>query len=403
MVSVLILGVLIFVHELGHFLAAKWRGVEVYEFALGFGPVLLRRGIFSIRAVPFGGFVRMAGEDPESLTGSQNEFLSKPLPDRLLIAFAGPAFNFGLGFLFFLGAALGGEERVPGRRVWEAPEGSGLERGDEILKVNGGEFGGWSQLKPGDTLTVLRGEDTLEVLLGKAEGIEPWVPPVVGRLVPGKPAQKAGLRPGDTILEVAGRPVRAWQELVEEVRKHPDEEITLRVVRGRDTLVITLIPERQRTFEEGEEREIGVIGALAPLEKVRLSPPEAVKKALWETWAAAGLIVFFLVKLLSGGVSPGAVGGPIAIGKVLSESWGLGLGELLFTSGLISVNLGVLNLVPFPGLDGGHIAVFLAEAVARRRLPPKWYLRIQLAGLAVLFGLIILVTLWDVKRFLWPF
>ncbi len=403
LVSILILGVLIFVHELGHFLAARWRGVLVYEFALGFGPVLFRRGIFTVRAVPFGGFVRMAGEDPESLTGSQAEFLSKPLPDRLAIAFAGPLFNFVLGFLFFLGAAALGVERVPGNKVWKAPEGSGLQRGDQILSVNGKPFEGWESLKPGDTLSVLRARDTVRVVLEKSQGIEPWVPPVIGRLVPGKPAQKSGIREGDTILEVAGRPVGAWQEVVEEVRKHPEEEIVIKVKRGGETLEVIVKPERQKSFEEGREVEIGVIGALAPLEKVSLSPLEALARAFENTLAAAGLIVFFLVKLLSGGVSPGAVGGPIAIGKVLSESWGLGLRELLFTSGLISVNLAVINLIPFPGLDGGHIAVFLAEALARRRLPPKWYLRIQLAGLAILFGLIIVITLWDVKRFLWPF
>ena len=406
--TVVLLGILIMVHEAGHLLAARWRGVRVERFSVGFGPRIwgFRRGgtEYLLSAIPFGGYVKMAGDDPEAAEGRPDEFFSRPLSDRFLIILAGPLANLALGFLFFFGAGLFGKDYFPGNTVARVKEDSpaqraGLLPGDRILSVNGKPFSDWSDVPAGRArIGVLRGQDTVFLEAESLEGVEPYIPPVLGKTVPGEPAERAGLMRGDTVLAVDSVAVGTWGEMVEYIRERPGKEITFTVKRGADTLRISVLTRAESTLEDGKERSIGMVGVLAPTERKPVSVPNALRGALTETLYAAGFIFFVLLKMITGAISPGSIGGPLMMGKAVGQSWGLGLERLLATAGLISVNLCVVNLLPIPALDGGHLTIFSLEGIIRRRIPPKWHTRIQLAGLVLVGLLMVVVTLMDIRK-----
>jgi len=408
LLTVLILGILIIVHEAGHFLVALLRGVRVERFSVGFGPKIwgFKRGEteYLLSAIPFGGYVKMAGDDPEAVEGRPDEFLSRPLRDRFLIILAGPLANLALGFLFFFGAELFGRDYFPGNTIARVKEGSpaqkhGLLPGDRILSVNGKPFSDWGDAPSGRArIEVLRGQDTIFLEVESLEGAEPYIPPVLGRTVPGEPAEKAGLMQGDTVLAVDSVSVRTWGEMVEYIRARPGKEITFTLKRGADTLRINVLARSESTLEDGKEKSIGVVGVLAPTQRKPVSVLAALRDALAETIYAAGFIFFVLLKIITGGISPGSIGGPLMMGKAVGQSWALGVERFLATAGLISVNLCVVNLLPIPALDGGHLTIFSIEGIVRRRIPPKWHIRIQLAGLVLVGLLMVVVTLMDIRK-----
>ncbi|MEO0211266.1 MAG: RIP metalloprotease RseP [candidate division WOR-3 bacterium] len=406
--TIVLLGLLIIVHELGHFLAARWRGVRVERFSVGFGPKVwgFKRGDteYMLSAIPLGGYVKMAGDDPETAEGKPDEFLGRPLGDRFLIILAGPIANLALGFLFFFGAGLFGRDYFPGNTIARVKEGSpaqrsGLMPGDRIISVNGKPFSDWGDAPAGKArLGVLRGQDTVSLDVESLDGAEPYIPPVLGRIVPGEPAERAGLIEGDTVISVDSVSVETWGQMVEYIRGKPEQEILIRLKRGADTLAVSIKPRTETTLEDGKEKKIGMIGVMAPVMRKPIGVPEALRSALAETIYAAGFIFFILIKIITGGVSPGSLGGPLMIGKAIGQSWALGLQRLLWTAGLISVNLCVINLLPIPALDGGHLTVFSIEGILRRRIPPKWHMGIQIAGLILVGALMILVTFMDIRR-----
>jgi len=406
--TIILLGLLIIVHEAGHFLAARWRGVRVERFSVGFGPKIwgFKRGDteYLLSAIPFGGYVKMAGDDPEIVEGKPDEFLGRPLRDRFLIILAGPLANLALGFVFFFGAGLFGRDYFPGNTVASVKEGSpaekaGLLAGDRIVSVNGRPFSDWGDAPAGRArLGVLRGQDTLFLEIQSIDGAEPYIVPVLGKTVPGEPAEKAGLMQGDTVLAVDSVPVGTWGEMVQYIRERPGQEITFTLKRAGDTLRLSVLARAETTLEDGKEKSIGVIGVLAPTERKPVSIPSAARSALAETLYAAGFIFFILVKIITGGISPGSIGGPLMMGRAVGQSWGLGAERLLATAGLISVNLCVVNLLPIPALDGGHLTIFSIEGIIRRRIPPKWHTRIQIAGLVLVGLLMVAVTLMDIRR-----
>jgi len=412
LLTIVILGLMILVHEAGHFLAARWRGVRVVTFSVGFGPRVwgIRRGDtdYIISAIPFGGYVKMAGDDPDEAGGGLDEFLSRPLRDRFAIILAGPVANFVLGFLLFLAAALPGRDYIPGNQVFavkpDSPaERSGLQAGDKIIRIRGKPFHDWEDLPRGKAdLVVLRGADTVEIAGAEADGMEPYIPPVLGKTIPQEPAAKAGLAQGDTVLAVDSLRVVSWNEMVAYIRQNPEKEIGFTLKRGPDTLAITVLTSKQATLENGKEEQVGAIGVLAPMEKKRVSVLTALGDAIFQTFYAAGFIFFILLKLVTGGISPGSIGGPVMIGKVVGQSWGLGFLRLLSTAALISVNLAVVNLLPIPALDGGHLTIFSIEGITRRKIPAKWHLRIQIVGFALVLAVMVAVTVMDVKRIFFP-
>ncbi|MEW6320971.1 MAG: RIP metalloprotease RseP [Acidobacteriota bacterium] len=421
-----VLGVLVFVHELGHFLVARWHGVRVLTFSLGFGPKLLKvqRGDteYCISAVPLGGYVKMAGENPQdNPTGADDEFLSKSKWQRFQVLMAGPLMNILLAVVL-LAVVLAQGAEVP---AWldEPPvvgavqEGSpaeqaGIRPGDRILTVAGRETATWEQFdiaigtRPDRdvAITLLRGgrEETLAVRpVGETRfevgtiGVLPDVYPSVRSVVPGEPAERAGIKAGDVILAVNGRRMIFARDVSEAISASPDRPVELRLRRGGEELVVPVTPARQ-----GDTGRIG-IGINNATETFQPGPLEAVGLSVQRNIEYAGLILQTLGGLIMGQTSPRQLMGPVGIAQLSGESAALGWIALFSLMASISLNLGLLNLLPIPVLDGGHILIMGLEVVARRDFSMQVKERVFLAGFLVLMVIMVTVIYNDLTRIAW--
>jgi regulator of sigma E protease len=343
--AVVLLGILIFVHELGHFLAAKWCGVGVQVFSLGFGPSLwgfTRGGTnYRLSALPLGGYVRMVGEAPGEEVEAQDlerSFSHKPVGKRLLIVAAGPLFNLLFALVaFYLLLALAGL---------------------------------------------------------------PQMSTVVGGVAPGQPAEAAGLQEGDIIRAVNGQPVTLWPQMVEQVRQSQGRPLILSVERRNREMEFTVTPLLARDKNEfGEEVDVYRVGIMATSHNVYVrdvSLLEAAPLAWHKTWEAGSLIFTFVIKLITGGASLESVGGPIKIAQITGQAAQYGLEALCSLAALLSVNLAILNLLPIPALDGGHLLFFSLEALTRRTPSLKFRERAQQLGVLLLLALMGLVFYNDI-------
>jgi regulator of sigma E protease len=437
---ILVLGILIFVHELGHFLMARRIGVRVLVFSLGFGPKLLkfRRGDteYCVSAIPLGGYVKMAGENPEdSRTGASDEFLSKSKWQRFQVLVMGPVMNIALallvmaGILYYNGADVPAysEEPVivgivePGSPAAQA----GLQVGDHITDVNGVPVHNWDEFRM-ETITkagrkvpftLIRSGNTLErdvvpVGLGKYEegttGLKPVLRPQIVGVQPGEPAQQAGLRSGDVILSIDGQPpVILW----------PGLDMDLPALNTNVTEVIRASGGKPMTFRilrDGQEQDIVVaprltngvmrIGAqINPLEVriMRPSLPGAFKLSAERNWQATKMIMRTLGGLFTRDTPVKQLMGPVAIAGLSGEAAQAGWLQLFSLVSMISLNLGLLNLMPVPVLDGGHIMILALEGLSRRDFSMKVKEKMLLAGFVLLLMLMVTVIYNDLTRLQW--
>ncbi len=413
--TLIILSILILVHEAGHFLIARRLGIRVLTFSLGFGPKLVTwfwRGTeFALSAIPFGGYVKMAGDEPEERPYEPDEFLGRPVSHRFSVVLGGPVFNILLGFVVFLMAyGIFGLSVIPGTTIYRVePEGlaarAGLQALDQILEVDRQPVRNWWEIdqvltRRGEhTLRILRASDTLSIALSVTEpeslGIEPLIPPVVGKIVRGEPAEKAGLRAGDRILAIDTVSISSWTELVDVISARPGDTVQLSILRNGDTLQIW-VPVSKTVDETGEPR--GRIGVVVATERHRLGPAKVLTYSAAKTVESVVLTFTLLVKLILREVSVKAIGGPVMIGKIVGQTAGMGMFQLLFLIAIISVNLGVINLLPIPALDGGHLFLYTLEAIRGKPLSPKVQMWIQQIGMALLILLMILITFLDLTR-----
>jgi regulator of sigma E protease len=340
----LVIGPLIFIHELGHFLVAKWRGVKVERFSLGFPPRLFgfRRGDtdYCISAVPLGGYVKMAGENPEEASqGAPWEYSSKSAGARALIIIAGPAMNYLLAFVLYAAVVLiGGELRVVD---------SGLR---------------------------------------------------VGEMTPDWPAVQAGVQQGDLIVAIDGLPVADFDALKSYVGPRADQEITLSLVRGSDTLALPVIPRAAADPQSGVTE--GKIGIYPQTAFTRVSAWAAVRSGAAVTWQNTKMVGSFFVRFVTGRESPRNIGGPLFIasiaGQVAEQGWRYFVGFMA----ILSINLAILNILPIPALDGGQLLFLLIERIKGKPLTLKQRIAVQQVGLAFLLVLILFVTINDILRVL---
>ena len=419
--GVLILGVLVFVHELGHFLVAKWLGVRVISFSIGMGPRLFgfRHGgtDYRISALPLGGFVRMAGESPEDEErgGEPDEFLSKPWWARALITAAGPGANLVFALLVNISVYLVGVEGADlAANVSKVAPGSVAERVgvmplDRILALDGKSAETLSQLglatvaaedRKETSALVLRverggGQVDLSVPPGDVkhlgDGLEWDVRTNVGRVLLGFPAYEAGLREGDQIVAVDGRPVLLWSDLSTDLKSKPETMRTLTVRRGDRTF-----PLRVKTTPEGT---IGISPPETLTYRQTFRPDEAVLYGVQHTYNITKQIYQGLWGFVSDPVRlRTTVAGPIAIAQVASQQAAGGFQQLVAFASFISLALMAMNLLPIPILDGGHIFFAVIEGVRRRPLSLRTQLFFQRIGLFVLIGLVVFSFYNDVSR-----
>jgi regulator of sigma E protease len=395
-----VLGFMILIHEFGHYAAAKLFKVRVEVFSIGFGKRLLgfRRGEtdYRISVLPLGGYVKMSGENPmDERTGDPSEFLSHPKWQRFIIAIAGPAMNILLAFVLWTGvfmvryeypAVLDGPARV-GYIVPGTPAASsGIQTGDEIVRIDDVNHPNWEQiafkeaLSPNQPLKfgILRNGVTSEVTLvplpvGRNQagdvGLVPKEPAFIATMIEsGMPAEKAGLKVGDQILTVNGQEIPALEALVDMLSRTKDQPLEIVVLRSGQTMTFTVQPTLSSGRGAGETRyRIGL--ASVPMKAVQLSFPKAVLKSAEECRKNSSLILELLRKMVERKISIRQVDGPIGIGSAVgSAAREEGWTPLLFVSAIISLNLGIFNLLPIPILDGGVILLLFIEGLMQKEI-----------------------------------
>ena len=437
-----VIGVLIFVHELGHFLAAKAVGVQVLRFSLGFGRPIFswRRGEteYWISWLPIGGYVKMAGMEDEGVAGEleggtggvpvdpQRAFDKKPVWARLVVLIAGVTMNAAFAFFAFTGiaATVGTQEiattRVDTVVVDQLPPGARslarLHRGDRIVAVNGDTVSTWQgllerllfvpapirfHLDNGDSIVVDgiggRGAESRLQLLA---ALRFYVPPVIGYLESGSPATRAGLQLGDTVIRARGDTVRSWEALRAVLRASPQDSLRLKVHRSGTVVDLTVVPERRTSGAGDSVVTFGYAGAgpEVPLSRRRFAPPAAAGEGWRQTVKTFGQVWISLKGLVTGEVPFRQLGGIIGIGQQSGEAVRSGFANFLAFMATLSVNLAILNLLPIPILDGGGLIFTLAEAVRRKPLPLKLRLQLTQVGLFLIIALMLLALSNDVLR-----
>ncbi len=345
--AIIALGILIFVHELGHFLAAKWLGIFVEKFSIGFGPAIYSKKIgeteYALSIVPLGGYVKLLGEDEESLENlpshlKSRAFVYRSLKEKALVVIAGPLSNIIFAsFLIYVASLIG----------------------------------------------------------------FPALLPEVGKVLPNTPAAKAGIKPGDLIVEIDGKRIRTWDDLVSVVHSSPDKILELKVKREEKVIsfkVYTSSKVVRSIF--GEKKRIGLIGIVASGATViqRYSPLEAIWESLKRTYEMIYLTVLGIIKIIERAVPLKSIGGPILIVQMAKQQAQTGVINFILFTALISINLGIINLLPIPVLDGGHLLFFAIEGVLRRPISLRKKEIAQQIGLFILIMIMILAFYNDILR-----
>ena len=440
---VLVLGVLIVVHEFGHYLVARIAGVKVLRFSVGFGRALWSRRVgrdrteFSIGAFPIGGYVKMLDEREGRVAPNElhRSFNRKSVWRRMAIVAAGPMANLLLAVVLFWTLFVSGTDElkpVLGTPFVGSPaELAGIKNGEQVLKMAGEPVRTWQDMR----WSLLRSavdQDVVElevinernevavrrldVNAAKADGwqgdaleklgltvFRPTIPPVIGSVIPGSPADDAGLRQGDVIVRIADTVVTTWTDVVRRVRESPEVSISLLVERNDETLSVTVTPER--TSERGAV--IGRIGASvddsgvdldAMLVRVSYGPVISLNKAVSETWDKSVFSLRMIGKMITGDISLRNISGPVTIADYAGQSAKLGLDYYLKFLALVSISLAVLNLLPVPILDGGHLLYYVLEIIRRKPLSDRAMEIGQQVGMALMLMLMALAFYIDVNR-----
>ena len=334
MATIFVFGLLVLVHELGHFFTAKMVGMRVDEFAIGFGPKVIsyKHGetLYSWRIIPLGGFNKIAGMDPDEQQDGQS-FNAKSIPARMLVIVAGSAMNFVLPIALFL------------------------------------------------TIFLHTGIDT------------PTTDPIIGNVFADKPASKAGLMAGDRVIAVNDTEIASWQQLVSIVQGNPNHTLVLHYEQQGQLKTTTVIPE----YDERANR--GIIGIMPKLEKYKPDFVEAVGLSFKQTYVVAKSMVVGIGQMVTG-KSSAEVAGPIGVAQMAGEVAQLGLMPLLQFAAFLSINLGLINLLPVPVLDGGHLVTLAIEGLRGKPLNKKHLQFVQMIGFALLMLLFLVATFKDISR-----
>ncbi len=436
----IVLGVLVSFHELGHFLAARWVGVKVLKFSLGFGPKLIGRQVgeteYLVSAVPLGGYVKLFGEDEtEALTSEEQKrsFSHQTLPRKMLIVSAGPGFNFLLAYLIFAGWLSTGAPlfvptfhdltpEVEALKPGSPAELAGMKVGDRVIRVNEKDISTRNEVQEaiqkstGQSLTmdVRRGDQIKTFVItpdatpvrenGKEVmayhiGIEE-TPPVITAVMGGSPAMAAGFHDGDRVVNIEGQAIQTWSQMTSFVKENPNRPLHVQVQREGQLVSLTVTPAAEKAVVDGKPVEVGKIGISGPGRSIiRASNPfMAGLKGVEATWGWTELTAVGLYKMAAGEISSKNIGGPLTIANMSGEAASQGASSVVFLIAILSINLGVLNLLPIPILDGGHLLFFGIEAILRKPLGERQREIAQQVGLLLLVGIMVFAFWNDIER-----
>ncbi len=439
------IAVLVAIHEFGHYWVAKQLGVKVLRFSIGFGRPLWRRVAgkdqteYVVAAIPLGGYVKMLDEREGEVPAAELDraFNRQPVGKRIAIVAAGPIFNFLFAIVLYAVMYMVGVngikpmigEVLPGSIAEQA----GLQAGEEIVAVNGRPTKTWENaalamingaLNNGSVLLTLADQEgyTEERRLDLSDarnllkegntldniGIKPWrpkIPAVLAEVVPGGAADRAGLRAGDRVIEMGGIPIVTWEDLVAQVHAHPNQSMDVIIERQGEQLELRLKPE-QVTADGQVIGRIGVRPVVDPKAwqrvqvNVSYGPLESLAKGVTRTWDMSILTLRVMWKMITGEASLKNVSGPLTIAEFAGMSALVGLSAFLGFLGIVSVSLGVLNLLPVPVLDGGHLLFYVIELIRGQPLSEAVEALGQRIGLAILGGLMLLAFYNDLTRLL---
>lgn len=422
---VIVLGLLVFIHELGHFLVAKKLNVKVEKFSIGFGPRLFafKKGEteYMISAIPLGGYVKLMGEDPgEEVEGDPREFASRPVSHRMAIIIAGPLMNLLLTFVllplvFMIGVNLPAylEEKVSvGWVMADSPaEESGFKSGDMIRKVDGDNIETWEEAatvfasNPGRRLNLQVERDgrfvdiflTPRLVEGNGSGytgLVHYMAPVIGNVRPGSPAATAGIIAGDRVKSVNDNLVDHWIGMSSRIKASDGKPVHLLVTRGSDEIQLTVTPSK----DDASGSYIIGVSYNTPMVLKKFGLVEAGREGMKRAADLTVLTVGILKKLVTLDLSVKSLGGPIMIAQATGAAAHAGLSEVLSLMAFISLQLGILNLLPIPVLDGGHVFFLLAELGLRKPISIKAREIAQQIGFAILITLMLIVSYNDIMR-----
>jgi len=438
------IALLVVFHEYGHYWVARRCGVKVLRFSLGFGNVIYRKRFANsdtewvISSVPLGGYVKMLDEREEEVAPEDlpYAFSRKPVLQRMAIVVAGPLANFLLAIVLYWGLFVHG---VPGLKpmLGEVPAGTPaaiaqMQPGETILSINGEAIPSWQELhwrlldlalqqgevrieaKDASGTSLLHVLDMSGLAAKDLDGdfldklglhlYQPVILPVIGNVANDSVAQRAGLQAGDRILHANGVPVQRWMEIVEVLRAHPEQTVQLDIQRGEKTLNIAVVP--QAVVESG--KTVGKIGAAPEVDKqawqamfteVSYGPLEALMQSLRKTWETTAISLKMMGKMVTGEVSMKNLSGPITIADYAGQSAKMGVVAYLSFLALISISLGVLNLLPIPLLDGGHLLYYVAELLKGSPVSEQSWEIGQKIGIALLGTLMVFAIYNDINRF----
>jgi regulator of sigma E protease len=433
------IAILVVIHEFGHFWVARKCGVKVLRFSVGFGkPLWSRTGAdgteYVLASIPLGGYVKMLDEREAPVAEHEQDaaFNRQPLFSRSAIVAAGPLANllfavFAYWMVFVIG--IPGIKPIIGQlEANSVAEQSGLLAGDQITAINDSKVFTWSDTyrslmnhsQTGDTVRVsvlgedksqqavqlnlpqLSLEDSAKVL--SHIGLMPYQPniePIIGKVVEGSPADKAGLQAGDRLLAYAGQQIDNWQDWVTLIQQHPEQDLLINIQRSGKTIAVNLTPEKdaQGVGKAGVAVDPSATEIPAELKtKQQYGPIDAIWQAVKQTWLLSSTTVSSIGGMLSGSVSTDNIGGPIAIAQIAGSSAHQGLLSFINFLAMVSISLGILNLLPIPVLDGGHLAMYLIEAVRGKPLSENAQLMGQKLGFLLLIMLMLLAFSNDLLR-----
>jgi len=352
---IVVIGILVFIHELGHFLLAKRLGIGVLTFSLGFGPKIIGKKVgetqYQISAFPLGGFVKLIGENPEEKVKEEDvsrSFTAQPIWKRTCVLLAGSFFNLFLAVVIF---------------------------------------------------------SLINMIVGIPPTPLPPLPARIGGISPGLPAEKAGLKNGDVVLAIDGKEVSKWEDLAKIIHNSEGKELLIKVKRNDEILEFKIKPQIHKGKTPPGEKDKFIVGITAPIEEItfqKVGPLGAIGKGFIQTWDLIKLIVGGIVKLFTGEISPKTIGGPIMIAQVAGEQGKKGLLDLFVLIAVLGVNLGIINLFPIPVLDGGHLLFLGLEAVLRKPISIKKMEIAQQIGLIIIILLMIFAFYNDLFRIFSP-